>query len=326
MDWKNSDGIDKAYCSSTIYSQAQLAKLADAQQSGCCASNGMGVQVPRWALWSGNFFPTFFAPMNQTLTKIDLEELVRVASDAAHAAGGIMREGWGKPHDIQFKGAINLVTEVDRASEELILKHLRAATPEYDILTEESGSYQHGSTFRWVIDPVDGTTNYAHHFPYFSVSIGLEENGATVLGVVYDPILNQLFTATAEGGAFLNKQPIHCSRAQTIGESVIATGLPYDIWESGRGIAEMVELFKRARSVRINGSAALDICYVACGRLDAYCDTGLSAWDISAARLILAQAGGRFEMYGAAPSVDERYCIASNGALHAELETLLVKH
>ncbi len=235
-----------------------------------------------------------------------------------------MHDGWGKPHAIEFKGAINLVTEVDRAAEKIILEHLRAATPDFDVLTEETGTYGNGARFRWVIDPVDGTTNYAHHFPYFTVSIGLEENGETIVGVVYDPILDQLFYATRGGGAFLNDALIRCSHAQTIGESVVATGLPYDVWESARGISEMVQLFKRARSIRINGSAALDICYIACGRLDAYCDTGLSQWDISAARLILTEAGGNFQMYGDTARVDMQYCIASNGNIHAELEPLLI--
>lgn len=257
-------------------------------------------------------------------------ELLHIATTAARAAGQILRDGWGKPHDIQFKGAANaanatnLVTEVDRAAEKTILAQLRAATPDWSILTEESGAFGSDAKFRWVIDPLDGTTNYAHHFPYFSVAIGLEENGETVVGVVYDPILDQLFTASRDGGAFLNSAPIQCSRAPQISESVIATGLPYDIWETERGISETVSLFKRARSVRINGSAALDICYVACGRLDAYCDSGLSPWDISAARLVLTQAGGAFHLYGADPGIEMQYCIASNRHIHTELEKLLL--
>ena len=235
-----------------------------------------------------------------------------------------MRDGWGKPHAIEFKGAINLVTEVDRAAEKIILEQLRAATPDFDILTEETGTYGNGAQFRWVIDPVDGTTNYAHHLPYFAVAIGLEENGETVVGVVYDPIAEQFFSATRGGGAFLNENKIHSSHAATLGESLVATGLVYDMWESDRGLAEMMRLIKRTRSVRILGSAALDICNVACGRLDAYCDTGLSQWDISAARVILQEAGGTFQMYGNSARVDEQYCIASNGKIHLELEKLLI--
>lgn len=264
-------------------------------------------------------FSTFFAPMNKTLS-----ELVEIASPAARAAGEIIRDGWGKPHEIQFKGAINLVTEVDRASEKIILEQLRAATPDFDILAEESGAHSHNAAYRWVIDPLDGTTNFAHHFPYFAVSIALEEKGESVVGVVYDPILDQLFTAARGGGAFLNGAPIQPSRAPTVGESVVATGLVYEVWETERGIPEIVKMLKRARSVRINGSAAMDLCYVACGRLDAYCDAGLFAWDIAAARLILTEAGGRFELYGDSAAIDQLYCIASNGKNHAELEALLI--
>ncbi len=258
--------------------------------------------------------------MNKTYS-----EFLEIASDAARAAGKVMRDGWGKTHAIHFKGAINLVTEVDRAAEKIILEHLRAATPDFDILTEESGAHGGGATYRWVVDPLDGTTNYAHHFPYFTTSIGLEENGASIVGVVYDPLLEQLFSATRGGGALLNDVPIRCGDAQTLGESVVATGLVYDVWESARGIPEIVRLFQHARSVRINGSAALDFCYVACGRLDAYCDTGLSPWDISAARLILTEAGGMFQLYGDASDFEQLYCIASNGKIHRELEELLVK-
>jgi myo-inositol-1(or 4)-monophosphatase len=252
------------------------------------------------------------------------KELAAIAEQAARTAGEILRAGWGKHHAIEFKGAINLVTEVDRASEELILQHLRAATPDFDILTEESGKHGGGSAFRWVTAPVDGTTNYAHHFPYFCVSIGLEENGESVVGVVYEPILDQLFSATRGGGAFLNGEPIHCADAKSIGESILATGLVYDVWESDRGIPEIVRMIKHARSVRMNGSAALDLCNIACGRLDAYCDTGLYPWDLSAGRVILTEAGGTFRLYGDSTQVDEKYLIAANAHIHAALETLLL--
>lgn len=295
--------------------------MAAAPSSGGGERKLMGVQLPLRAYEGkvGKFLPTFFVSMNKTYS-----ELVHIATRAARAAGDIIRAGWGKTHQVEFKGAINLVTEIDHAAEKIILEQLRAATPEFDILTEETGTYGNGARFRWVIDPVDGTTNYAHGLPYFSVAIGLQENGVSVVGVVYDPIGAQLFTATRGGGAFLNDAPIQVSHARTLGESLVATGLVYEVWESERGIAEIVRLFKQARSVRILGSAALDICNVACGRLEAYCDTGLSEWDICAPRLILAEAGGTFQLYGDAARVDMQYCIASNGTIHAELERLLI--
>lgn len=257
--------------------------------------------------------------MNKTYT-----EFLHIATEAAHAAGKILRDGWGKPHAIAFKGAINLVTEVDHAAEAVLIEHFTRATPTFDILAEESGAHTRGSAFRWVIDPVDGTTNYAHHFPYFAVSIGLEENGASIVGVVYDPILDQLFSATRGGGAFLNGEKISSSHAQTVAESVLATGLIYEMWESDRGLPEIIRMIKSARSIRINGSAALDLANVACGRLDAYCDTGLYAWDISAGRLLVTEAGGVFKQYGDASRTDLTYCIGANAFLGAELEQLLI--
>jgi myo-inositol-1(or 4)-monophosphatase len=253
-----------------------------------------------------------------------MTEYITIAADAARAAGKILRDGWGKPHDIEFKGAINLVTEVDRAAEAAIIEQLLRATPEFDFLAEESGAHARGSAFRWVIDPVDGTTNYVHHFPYFAVSIGLEQDGQSIAGVVYDPILDQMFSATRGGGAFLNGERIACSHAQTIGESVLATGLIYEQWESDRGLPQIMRMIKRARSLRINGCAALDLANVACGRLDAYCDTGLHPWDISAGRLLVLEAGGVFRQYGDTSRTDLAYCIGTNAFLGAELEELLV--
>lgn len=253
-----------------------------------------------------------------------MNEYITIAADAARAAGKLLRDGWGKPHAIEFKGAINLVTEVDRAAEAVIIDQLRRATPDFDILAEESGAQRRGSAFRWVIDPVDGTTNYAHHFPYFAVSIGLEENGSSIAGVVYDPILDQLFSATRGGGAYLNGERIACSHARSVGASVLATGLIYEQWESDRGLPQMMRMIKRARSLRINGCAALDLANVACGRLDAYCDTGLYPWDMSAGCLLVTEAGGVFKQYGDRSRTDLTYCIGTNAFLGAELESLLI--
>lgn len=301
--------------------QAQVAKLADACVSGTHVAR-LGGSSPSLGIGVGSeeyLSRPFFVSMDKTYA-----ELLQVAEKAARAAGKVMREGWGKEHDISFKGAVNLVTDVDRASEAIVMGILREATPDFDILAEESGAHGKVAPFRWVIDPIDGTTNYAHHFPYFNVSIGLEENGESIVGVVYDPIMDQLFWATRGGGAFLNGTPIAPSNAQTLSESVVATGIVYDVWETDQGIAEMIRLVKRARSLRINGSAALDMCYVACGRLDAYCDTGLSPWDISAARLIVREVGGAFELFGDGQSIGSQYCIVSNGKIQRELVDLLL--
>lgn len=262
---------------------------------------------------------SFFLCMNKSL-----DEYIEIASTAARAAGKILRDGWGKHHTIEFKGAINLVTEVDRASEALLIESFKRATPDFNIQAEESGAHARGSAFSWVIDPVDGTTNYAHHFPYFAVSIGLEENGESIAGVVYDPILDQLFSATRGGGAFLNGEKIRCSHAETLGTSLVSTGTSYDIWESDRGIPQTMRLFKNVRAVHINGCAALDLANVACGRMDAYCDTGLSAWDFSAGRLLVTEAGGRFALHGEGVRTDHAYCVASNAHIFSALQALLI--
>lgn len=256
--------------------------------------------------------------------KYSLTELKQIAEDSARAAGALLRAGWGKPHAIQFKGDTNLVTEVDRAAEALLVERFNAATPDFDILGEESGAHTRGSAWRWVIDPVDGTTNYAHHFPYFATSIGLEEHGESMVGVIYEPILDQLFAATRGGGATLNGAPIRVSAQPSVGKSILGTGLVYEMWESDRGIAEIVRMIKHAQTIRINGCASLDMANVACGRMDGYCDTGLFPWDISAARLILSEAGGVFRLYGAGETVESKYLIGSNGLIQRELEELLL--
>lgn len=251
-------------------------------------------------------------------------QLLQVACEAALAAGDIIRQGWGAEHAVEMKGATNPVTEVDHAAEDAILAVLRAATPDYDILTEESGAIDRGSTRCWVIDPLDGTTNYMRHFPYFGVSIGLEEDGESIVGVVYDPVLEQTFTAVRGQGAFLNGEPIHCSGVTKVSASALATGITYDVWETGRGIDQIARMIRSAQTVRINGCAALDAAYVACGRLDAYCDTGVYPWDIAASRLLITEAGGTFRLYGDAPDIEHKYLIASNGLIAAELEELLI--
>jgi myo-inositol-1(or 4)-monophosphatase len=243
--------------------------------------------------------------------------LLNIAVQAARAAGEIIRAGWGKPHAVTLKGVTNPVTEIDHAAEELILKTLRAATPDFGFLSEESPESHGAGRARWVIDPLDGTVNYAHHFPYFAVSIALEREGRSELGVVYDPILDQLFVAERGGGAWLDGKKIQVGVRETLAGSLIAAGFPYDVWESGRNLEEMARLTRRVQTVRINGSAALDMAYVACGRLDAYWDSGLYAWDVAAGRLLVEEAGGQVTLQGGNPSVlESQMLIASNRQLH----------
>jgi myo-inositol-1(or 4)-monophosphatase len=253
--------------------------------------------------------------------------LLDVAVQAARAAGEIIRAGWGQTHTVTLKGATNPVTEIDHAAEELIVKTLHAATPDYGILAEESPERMGAGGARWVIDPLDGTVNYAHHFPYFAVSIALERDGRSEVGVVYDPVLDQLFVAERGHGAWLNSTRIQVGTTAHLEKSLIAAGFPYDVWETGANLEELARLTRRVQTVRLNGSAALDLAYVACGRLDAYWDTGLYAWDLAAGRLLVEEAGGLFTLHGGDPLVVEsQVMIASNRRLHSQIESIVLPH
>lgn len=251
--------------------------------------------------------------------------LTDTAIHAARTAGAIIRKGWGQTHHVTLKGATNPVTETDRAAEDAILEILRAATPTFGILAEESQEFIGAADARWVIDPLDGTVNYTHHFPYFAVSIALERAGQSELGVVYDPLLDQLFVAARGRGAYLNDKPIHVSAAATWAESVVATGFPYDVWETGHNLAELAQVTRRAQTVRINGCAALDLAYVACGRLDAYWDSGLYPWDVAAGHLLITEAGGVVTFHGGDPRLFEsQLMIAANAQLHPQIQDLVL--
>ncbi len=250
--------------------------------------------------------------------------LLDIAIDAAHAAGAIIRDGWGQSHTITLKGVNNPVTEIDHAAEAEILRILRTATPAFGILTEEAGAIQGTEDARWIGDPLDGTVTYAHHFPYFAVSIGLERAGRSELGVVYDPILDQLFVAERGRGARLNTLPIHASEIAELDRSMIATGFPYDVWETGRNLEEFARVTRRVQTVRIFGTASLDMAYIACGRQEAYWDVGLYPWDIAAGRLLVQEAGGRVTFHGGQPGCPEsQLMIATNSHIHAALVELV---
>jgi myo-inositol-1(or 4)-monophosphatase len=251
--------------------------------------------------------------------------LLEIAAQAARAAGEIIREGWGQPHRVVLKGVTNPVTEIDHAAEDQILTTLQAATPDFGVLSEESPERPGSRGERWVIDPLDGTSNYTHHFPYFAVSIALEREGQPEIGVVYDPILNQMFVAERGRGASLNGNRIRVGTRETLADSMIAAGFPYDVWETGRNLEEIVRLTRRAQTVRINGSAALDMAYVACGRLDAYWDSGLYAWDIAAGRLLVEEAGGLLTLHGGDPDiVESQVMIASNPRLQPLIKSIVL--
>jgi myo-inositol-1(or 4)-monophosphatase len=216
----------------------------------------------------------------------DLEELAR-------RAGAILREGYQKEHRVDFKGVIDLVTEVDHESESFLLGEIRSHFPGHNILAEESGGSR-GSEHQWYIDPLDGTVNYAHHIPIFCVSIGYAANGLPNLAAVYDPMRDELFSAARGQGAHLNGRQLHVSGTTELQKSLLVTGFPYDAWDTDRdNFGNFVRFSKMSLGVRRLGSAALDLCYVAAGRFDGFWELGLSPWDVAAGGLICAEAGGR---------------------------------
>ena len=253
--------------------------------------------------------------------------LLALASRVARAAGAIQRERYETDLSMRSKSAaIDLVTEVDLACEKLIVDAIRAERPDDAILAEEgSGTERPDAPCRWVIDPLDGTMNYAHGYPRFCVSIGVEVEGRTLAGVVYDPLLDELFAATRGGGATRNGAPIQVSQEGRLGRALLATGFAYDVHESEDDNLENFARFaKLARGLRRDGSAALDLCYVACGRFDAFWELKLHPWDVCAGNLIVEEAGGHTSDFRGGPAVgDGRETVASNGAVHdAVLEVL----
>jgi myo-inositol-1(or 4)-monophosphatase len=257
----------------------------------------------------------------------ELEALLALALRLAREAGAIQRASYEAVRSIDTKSQPNdLVTEVDRACEAHLVGALTRERPLDSVLAEEgSGFARPGATYRWVIDPLDGTTNYAHGYPRFAVSIGVEREGAQALGVVYDPLLDELFHARAGGGAFRNGRPIRVSGESDLRRALVSTGFAYDkaITEDDN-TREFRSFLKRAREVRRDGSAALDLCYVAAGRFDAYWEFKLSPWDVAAGTLIVTEAGGRVtDTAGGGDFRSGRRVLASNGVLHAAMLEVL---
>src|ERR671917_1209862 len=238
---------------------------------------------------------------------------LKVAVAAAQAAGEVLRDGFGRQHQIKYKGQADLVTQADEEAERKIEEILRDTFPNHGMLTEESGELEGGDDARWIVDPLDGTTNYAHGLPFFAVSLALERADAVVLGVVHDPMRDETFVAERGAGATMNDEPIRVSETEEPIRALIATGLPYD----RERIPEALELFGRfaelSRGMRRLGAAALDLCYVACGRLDGYYERGIWPWDIAAGSLIVQEARGKVtDCRGDALDLGGREVVASN--------------
>ena len=250
---------------------------------------------------------------------------IDTAIHAALTVGQMLRENLSKPHQIHFKGVIDMVTEMDRESERLLLDMLQSAFPQYGFMGEEGSRSQEVENGRWIVDPVDGTTNYSHGYPLFSVSIALEKSAEVVLGVVFNPVSNELFVAEKGGGATLNGQPIHVSSSAALGQSLLASGFPYDVWSSPvNNFREWSEFMRRTVSVRCDGAASLDLCHVAMGRVDGYWELDLEAWDMAAGALIVQEAGGMISRVSGEPfSITGKNILASNGHLHQAMLEIL---
>jgi myo-inositol-1(or 4)-monophosphatase len=255
---------------------------------------------------------------------------LQTAIDAVRRAGEIQRQASRGTFEIRKKGTIDLVTEVDVAVEQMVRALIAERYPDHDVLGEELGGpgAGEGSRYCWICDPLDGTTNFAHGLPLFCSTIALEVDGELRVGAVYDPTRDELFTAIRGGGAFLNGEPIRVSTAATLIDSLLVTGFPYAVQEK---LEEMIGLFGRflskARAVRRLGSAALDMCYVAAGRLDGFWEEGLNAWDIAGGVLIVQEAGGRITSLDGGPFVlRSGRIIASNGLLHDEMRAVIADY
>ncbi len=246
------------------------------------------------------------------------------------AAAGIAREagalidGYLQRHiGFELKGEFDLVTEADRSSERLIVSRLKELYPTHAIVAEEGGGQEGSSEFRWYVDPLDGTTNFAHGFPAFNVTLALEHAGELIAGVVFDPTRNEMFSAERGAGAFLNDQRIRVSKAQTIQTSLVATGFPSRKRHLNINIHFYYQLAMLSHGVRRAGSAALDLAYVACGRLDAFWEFGLNPWDMAAGILLIREAGGPCtDMRGAPVDLRGPHLLSDNTAVHAEILAL----
>jgi myo-inositol-1(or 4)-monophosphatase len=249
------------------------------------------------------------------------DRYMEVAVAAAKEAGRIQKLHFGKPLSIEYKGEINPVTEVDKLCDQAITQIIFDSFPDHDLLTEEKPFQRKGSPWKWIIDPLDGTTNYLHGYPCFSVSIGLEVNGVMELGVVYDPMLDELFQAEKGKGAYLNGKRISVSRENLLDRSFLSTGFPYDARERADFYLRYFHGFiTRSFAIRRPGSAAIDLSYVAAGRFDGFWESKLHPWDMAAGVLLITEAGGKVTDYKGQPlSIYADETLASNGLIHDQM-------
>jgi myo-inositol-1(or 4)-monophosphatase len=255
-----------------------------------------------------------------------MAELLEVAIAAARAGGRALQALLPGERSIAFKGSrVDLVTDADRRAEEAVVAAIRSHFPEDALLSEERGDEPGRSAYRWIIDPLDGTTNYAHRFPIYGVSVAVEAAGQVLAGAVYDPTRDEMFAARRGQGATLNGHRLRVSQEADLGAALLATGFGYDIRTNPRdNLKQFADLYRRARAVRRTGSAALDLCSVAAGRLDGYWELTIAVWDVAAGALLVEEAGGRLSRLDGSPH--QIHCgeaVASNGKVHDALVAAL---
>jgi myo-inositol-1(or 4)-monophosphatase len=242
--------------------------------------------------------------------------------DISKKAGTIIKEGFGTTFKIEYKtNESNLVTEIDKASEELIINFIKEKYPSHNILAEEGGDLKKNSEYLWVVDPLDGTTNFAHGLPIFSVSIGVQKNNETIAGVVYDVMRNISFVAEKGSGAYANSEQIKVSKVNKLEHSLLVTGFPYNIAENPeRAFERFITLTKKARGMRRLGSAAIDFCYLASGVFDGFWEVHLHPWDICAGKLITEEAGGVVTDFdGNSIDIFSKKILSSNNKIHRQI-------
>ncbi len=254
------------------------------------------------------------------MTPVQPPNLLPVMQSIAQEAGSLLMSYFHQQVKIEYKGDADLVTIADRKSEALILERIRHQFPAHDVMGEEGTRIDSGSDYKWYVDPLDGTTNFAHGFPVFCVSLGVEYRGRRAAGVIYDPTRDEMFAAELDQGARLNGRPIHVSTTSRLADCLVGTGFPSHKRHKNPNIYFYHQLTLRTHGVRRAGSAALDLCNVACGRFDGFWEFNLNPWDTVAGVLIAEEAGARVTNFSGGPfQLDSRETLASNGLVHDAL-------
>lgn len=256
---------------------------------------------------------------------MDINYINRVAIAAAYRSGKILKSYFGNLAHIRKKGAIDLVTEADTESENAIIEFIHEKFPDHSFLAEESGLTQGDTSRQWIIDPLDGTINFAHQLPIFSISIAFAYHGEILTGVVFNPVNGELFSAVSGQGATLNNRPLLVSDTKILSESLLVTGFPYDLLSIFEEIAFRLDrCLQHAQGIRRLGSAALDLCYIACGRFDGFWEQNLNPWDTAAAFLIASESGAVITDFANNPfTINKKEIVATNGHIHMEMLSLL---